>query len=205
MEIADAVLTLRTDDAPLRSGLDQAELRIRESLARMERAVAEVGVDMDDDGAAAVAAAINALAILGATITTTGGAAIGATARLAFLTTAAQTLGATSLIVASTITGALAQIQSSLAVASAATAALSARNEAAAAADDTSDPLGPPLFEAMDPITGLPAAAAPAPARALIGALHVTVERESPRAIQAGIERALVELAQRADLAGATD
>ncbi len=51
------------------------------------------------------------------------------------------------------------------------------------------------------PVAGLAAGAA----QPLIGTLHVTVEREHPRAIQAGIEMALAELGQRAELAGALD
>ena len=51
------------------------------------------------------------------------------------------------------------------------------------------------------PIAG-PAAGPRGP---LIGTLHVTVEQEHPRAIQAGVERALAELGERAELAGALD
>jgi hypothetical protein len=49
------------------------------------------------------------------------------------------------------------------------------------------------------------AGAAAGPRGPLIGTLHVTVEREHPRAIQAGVERALAELGERAELAGALD
>ena len=40
MEIADRVLTLGDDDAPPQAGLAEAERRIRESLARIDRATA---------------------------------------------------------------------------------------------------------------------------------------------------------------------
>ena len=206
MEIADAVLTLRTDDAPLRAGLDEAERRIRESLQRMERAVAEVGVDMDEGGAAAVAAAVNALAILGVAITTSGAAATGAAARLAFLTTAAQTLGGASLIAAEMIRSALGQIQATMAALASASAALAAQEAARRQAEEDEEPTppgAPPPFDGLEVLPGVPVPAAAG--RPLLGALHITVERENPRAIQAGIERALVELAQRAELAGATD
>ena len=54
MEIADRVLTLGDDDASPRAGLEAAERRIRESLARIDRASA------GRPGATAVATAARA-------------------------------------------------------------------------------------------------------------------------------------------------
>lgn len=207
MEIADAVLTLRTDDAPLRAGLDQAEQRIRDSLSRMEHAVAQVATGLDAEGSAAIAAAVNALAVMGAAVTGTSTAATAATARLAFLTTATQTLGGTSLLAAQMVTNALVQIQSTMAALAAASAAL-AQSEAdrRAAEEEDAAPPPPPPPPPGEVLPGLPISARRlAPAGPTIGTLHVTVERENPRAIQAGVERALVELAHAADLAGALD
>ena len=65
-----------------------------------------------------------------------------------------------------------------------------------------------------DPASGRPFTASKAPAVSrrharvsapTVGALNVTVERENPRAIQIGVERAMQEIATRADLAGAID
>ena len=127
MEIADRVLTLHTDDAPLQAGLEAAERRIREALARIDRASA-------------------------------GGA------------------GATPVATAAR------RIEEALAAPGRPGAATAGR-------------LG------GGPVAGLAAGAT----QPLIGTLHVTVEREHPRAIQAGIEMALAELGQRAELAGALD
>ena len=127
MEITDTVLTLDADDAPPRAGLAEAERRIRESLARIDRASA------GGPGATPVA-------------------------------TAARRI-----------------------------------EEALAAPGRPGAPL--PAAWAAARALG-PAAGATQP---LIGTLHVTVEREHPRAIQAGIEMALAELGQRAELAGALD
>ena len=127
MEIADRVLTLGDDDAPPQAGLEAAERRIRESLARIDRASA------GGPGATPVA-------------------------------TAAR------------------------------------RIEEALAAP------GRPGMAAAGRLGGAPGLGpAAGAAQPLIGTLHVTVDREHPRAIQAGIEMALAELGQRAELAGALD
>ena len=129
MEIADRVLTLGDDDAPLQAGLEAAERRIRESLARIDRATAAG----PGAGATPVAAAARRIE-----------EALAAPGRPGMVT--AGRLGG-------------------------------------------------------GPVAGLAAGAT----QPLIGTLHVTVEREHPRAVQAGIEMALAELGQRAELAGALD
>ena len=74
--------------------------------------------------------------------------------------------------------------------------------------------LPPPPGAGIPPPPGFPSLGAgltathlpvPTPLTPLVGTLNVTVEREHPRAIQAGIEQALIELASRADLTGALD
>ena len=127
MEIADRVLTLGDDDASLQAGLEAAERRIRESLARIDRASG------GGPGATPVAAAARRIE---EALAAPGRPGAGAAGRLGG---------------------------------------------------------GPGLG---------PAGGAAQP---LIGTLHVSVEREHPRAIQAGIEMALAELGQRAELAGALD
>ena len=129
MEIADHVLRLGDDDAPLQASLEAAERRIRESLARIDRAAAA----RPGGGGSPVAAAAH-------------------------------------------------RIEEALAAPGRPGAATAGRLGGA-------------------PFAG-PAAGAAQP---LIGTLHVTVDREHPRAVQAGIERALAELGQRAELAGALD
>ena len=120
---------------------------------------------------------------------------------------AAATVAATQArLAALTITAAFARVLASARTALAAlnAAAAAAARAAAAPGPATSTGVVPPLAaRALPP--GRAAAAARPPLGPLVGTLNVTVDREHPRAIQAGVERALIELAERAELAGALD
>ena len=206
MEIADAVLTLRTDDAPLRQGLDAAEARIRESLARMQQIIAATGVDLNAGGAAVVATAITALSQLSLSITAGGSAATLTGVQLSFLTTAMQTMGGAALLAASQLISAITRITAALAAMAAAARGRSANPQDSSAGPDDDDPPPPVPGDPFPPPSSQSAATAgrlrPGP---FVGQLNITIDREHPRAIQAGVERALAELSQRADLAGALD
>ncbi len=205
MEIADAVLTLRTDDAPLRQGLDAAEARIRESLARMQQVIAATGVDLNAGGAAVVATAITALSQLSLSITAGSIAATLTGVQLSFLTTAMQTMGGAALLAASQLISAITRITAALAAMAAAARGRSA-NPQGSSAGANDDPPPPVPGDPFPPPSSQSAATAgrlrPGP---FVGQLNITIDREHPRAIQAGVERALAELSQRADLAGALD
>ena len=210
-EIADAVLTLRTDDAPLRAGLDRAERRIRDALRRMESAVNQTAAN--GDGGASVSTAVAALTGLSFALALTTTTSVIAAAAMPALAGAVGTLGVTSLSAAVQIRLAVSIIRraADALMAQARAAALAAALATAKATAEATPPSFPiPPQPPLAAASGLPIAArSPAlPARPngpLVGALYVTVERENPRAIQAGVTLALTELAQRADLAGALD
>ncbi len=212
-EIADAVLTLRTDDAPLRAGLDRAERRIRDALRRMESAVNQTAANVDGDGGASVSTAVAALTGLSFALALTTTTSVIAAAAMPALAGAVGTLGVTSLSAAVQIRLAVSIIRraADALMAQARAAALAAALATAKATAEATPPSFPiPPQPPLAAASGLPIAArSPAlPARPngpLVGALYVTVERENPRAIQAGVTLALTELAQRADLAGALD
>ncbi len=215
MEIADAVLTLRTDDEPLRSGLAAAERRIRDALRRIEAVVRATTTSFDGAGAATVLAAISSLAGLTSAVSAASTAAVVTAIAVPRFTAAVASAGTASLTAAARIQSAIVIIATAVAAlmaqARAAAAAASASAAAAAAATASRRSLIPPhaglVTASLSRPTAAPRAATfdsgrPAP---LIGALNVTVERENPRAIQAGVELALIELAARADLAGSLD
>jgi hypothetical protein len=217
MEIADAVLTLSTDDRPLRDGLNEAESRVRAAMERMQDAFRTVASFAGADGSASEEAAEATAILFGLTQVLVGIAPAGLAAGngLAVLSASADDLGLTTLTAAGRISTATTLISEAaerlLALVQAASAAPggASDNEAFdALASDESTAVG------ADPATGRPFTARRAPAASrrqgrsntpIVGALNITVERENPRAIQLGVERAMQELATRADLAGAID
>ncbi len=210
VEIADAVLTLSTDDGPLQAGLAQAETSIRDSLARMEAVLRDGALNTGEEQVA-LAQAATALVVLTISMAGIPPAATTASISLTNLSRAASDFGAAATVAATqarlaalTITAAFARVLASARAALAALNAAAAARGAAAPGPATSTGVVPPLAaRALPP--GRAAAAARPPLGPLVGTLNVTVDREHPRAIQAGVERALIELAERAELAGALD
>ena len=211
VEIADAVLTLSTDDGPLQAGLAQAETSIRDSLARMEAVLRDGALNTGEEQMA-LAQAATALVVLTISMAGIPPAATTASISLTNLSRAASDFGAAATVAATqarlaalTITAAFARVLVSARAALAAlNAAAAAARAAAAPGPATSTGVVPPLAaRALPP--GRAAAAARPPLGPLVGTLNVTVDREHPRAIEAGVERALIELAERAELAGALD
>ena len=211
VEIADAVLTLSTDDGPLQAGLAQAETSIRDSLARMEAVLRDGALNTGEEQMA-LAQAATALVVLTISMAGIPPAATTASISLTNLSRAASDFGAAATVAATqarlaalTITAAFARVLASARAALAAlNAAAAAARAAAAPGPATSTGVVPPLAaRALPP--GRAAAAARPPLGPLVGTLNVTVDREHPRAIEAGVERALIELAERAELAGALD
>lgn len=216
MEIADAVLTLSTDDKPLRDGLNEAESRVRAAMERMQDAFRTVASVAGADGSASAEAAEATAVLVGLTQVLIGLAPVGLAAGngLGILSATTGEFGIATLTAAGRISTATSIIGEAarglLTLAQTATVLSASANNAV---PSTPDGDGSTAIGA-DPATGKPFTASDAPAAsrrqarpgsAVVGVLNVTVERENPRAIQVGIERAMQELATRADLAGAID
>lgn len=212
VEIADAVLTLSTDDGPLQAGLDAAEQRIRAALDRMQRAFQQGAFSFGAE-TETLPQALGALAALNTAIAITAPSAFAATATLTGLRLAVDSFGDGAVTAAIRIAGALALLNAAVAgFAAFATAAASTLQAVASAATSTHAPYsgggtgGLPILNYV-PTIPTPAAQPNALIRQgpIVQTLNITVDREHPRAVQAGIEQALTELARRAALSGAID
>ncbi len=216
MEIADAVLTLSTDDKPLRDGLNEAESRVRAAMERMQDAFRTVASVAGADGSASAEEAEATALLVGLTQVLIGLAPGGVAAGngLGLLSATTSEFGTATLTAAgriSTATTIIGEAARRLLTLAQTTTVLSTSTNNGVPSTPDSD--GSTAIGA-DPATGRPFTASDAPAAsrrqgrqrsAVVGVLNVTVERENPRAIQVGIERAMQELATRADLAGAID
>ena len=229
-EIAEAVLILRTDDTALASGLAKAERLTLEALSRIEAVTARANLNIDRAAIEAIATAVaatdslsfsvgtltrggliaatsvGALSVSVGTLTPTGlGAATSVGALIAALNSLAATGVAAAARIATAATTAASAAASLVAQAAALRAAAQAHaNESAEASDDAPPTQVPFLRRATRTFAATNQARALNTAP-LVGALNVTVERENPRAIQLGVERALQELATSAALAGSID
>ncbi len=213
-EIAEAVLILRTDDTALASGLAKAERLTLEALGRIEAVTARANLNIDRAAIEAIATAVAATDSLSFSVgTLTRGGLIAATS-VGALIAALNSLAATGVAAAARIATAASTAAS--AAASLVSQAAALRASALAPTDADAAQAAPSNRDAAPP-TRVPflrratrTFAATNQARALntaplVGALNVTVERENPRAIQLGVERALQELATSAALAGSID
>ncbi len=208
-EIAEAVLILRTDDTALASGLAKAERLTLEALSRIEAVTARANLNIDRAAIEAIATAVAATDSLSFSVgTLTRGGLIAATS-VGALIAALNSLAATGVAAAARIATAASTAASAAASLVSQAAALRAAaqtqaNESAEASDDAPPTQVPFLRRATRTFaaTNQDRALSTTP---LVGALNVTVERENPRAIQLGVERALQELATSAALAGSID
>ncbi|MCZ6707018.1 MAG: hypothetical protein O7A71_03625 [Chloroflexi bacterium] len=229
-EIAEAVLVLRTDDTALASGLARAERLTLEALGRIEAVTARANLTIDRAAVAAIATAVaatdslsfsvgtltrtglsaatsvGALSVSVGTLTPTG---LGAATSVGALIAALNSLAATGVAAAARIATAASTAASAAASLVSQAAALRASaqaqaNESAQASDDAPPAQVPFLHRATRTFAATNQARALSTAP-LVGTLNVTVERENPRAIQLGVERALQELATSAALAGSID
>lgn len=233
-EIAEAVLVLRTDDTALASGLARAERLTLEALSRIEAVTARANLNIDRAAVEAIATAVAATDSLSFSVGTLTRTGLSAATSVGALSVSVGTLTPTGHGAATSV-GALIAALNSLAatgVAAAARIATAASTAASAAASLVAQStalrasaLAPTEADAGEAASNRDAApptqvpflrratrtfAATNQARALstaplVGALNVTVERENPRAIQLGVERALQELATSAALAGSID
>ena len=170
VEIADAVLTLSTDDGPLQAGLAQAETSIRDSLARMEAVLRDGALNTGEEQVA-LAQAATALVVLTISMAGIPPAATTASISLTNLSRAASDFGAAATVAATqarlaalTITAAFARVLASARAALAAlNAAAAAARAAAAPGPATSTGVVPPLAARALPPGRAAAAARPPP------------------------------------------
>ncbi len=209
-EIAEAVLILRTDDTALASGLAKAERLTLEALSRIEAVTARANLNIDRAAIEAIATAVAATDSLSFSVGTLTRTGLIAAPSVAALIAALNSLAATGVAAAARITSAasIAANAASNLVGQAAALRASALADAAQAAASNRDAAPPAQVPFLRRATRTFAATTQARALSsapLVGALNVTVERENPRAIQLGVERALQELATSAALAGSID